>query len=210
MVIDKIVSEPSLVAVLEISDQARDQAHALLGLIDQQSDAPPSADTHAEIAKQQKHLLTSISHLRGLHRNACISARETKAQTAEARQEVDRLHLQLQNLYYEQRHLQGEITACESYDHKYQQLPLIPVDEFLSQHPEHAGHDDNELMVARIDHERTEREGLEQQRQELLKRKQKLIAENKRRKDDLANLDQDLEKFIDAAKPILELFEKAP
>lgn len=52
-------------------------------------------------------------------------------------------------------------------------------------------------MVARIDHERTEREALEQQRQELLKRKQKLIAENKRRKDDLANLDQDLEKFID-------------
>jgi THO complex subunit 5 len=51
---------------------------------------------------------------------------------------------------------------------------------------------------------------LEQQRQELLKRKQKLIADNKRRKDDLANLDKDLEKFIDAAKPILELFEKAP
>lgn len=54
-------------------------------------------------------------------------------------------------------------------------------------------------MVARIDHERTEREALEQQRQELLKRKQKLIAENKRRKDDLANLDQDLEKFIDVS-----------
>lgn len=52
-------------------------------------------------------------------------------------------------------------------------------------------------MVARIDHERAEREALEQQRQELLKRKQKLIAENKRRKDDLANLDKDLEKFID-------------
>lgn len=54
-------------------------------------------------------------------------------------------------------------------------------------------------MIARIDHERTEREGLEQQRQELLKRKQKLIAENKRRKDDLANLDQNLEKFIDVS-----------
>ena len=52
-------------------------------------------------------------------------------------------------------------------------------------------------MIARIDHERAERETLEQQRQELLKRKQKLIADNKRRKDDLANLDKDLEKFID-------------
>ena len=52
-------------------------------------------------------------------------------------------------------------------------------------------------MFARIDHERTVREGLENQRQELLKRKQKLIADNKRRKEDLANLDNDLEKFID-------------
>ncbi|KAG6066399.1 hypothetical protein E4U32_006092 [Claviceps aff. humidiphila group G2b] len=210
MSLDAIVSEPGLVAVLQISDQARDQAQALLRLTDEASDSSLSAETQAEIAKQQKHLFTSISHLRGLHRNACISARETKTQTAEARQEVDRLHLQLQNLYYEQRHLQGEIVACESYDHTYKQLPLISVDEFLAQHPDHAGDDENELMMARIEHEHAEREALEQQRQELLKRKQKLIAENKRRKDDLANLDHDLEKFIDAAKPILELFEKAP
>lgn len=38
---------------------------------------------------------------------------------------------------------------------------------------------------------------LEEQRQGLLKKKQGLIADNKKRKDDLANLDKDLEKFID-------------
>ncbi|KAM5356038.1 hypothetical protein ACJ41O_002684 [Fusarium nematophilum] len=211
MAIDKIVTEPSLVAVLQISDQARDQASSLVNLAERgYNEGPPSAEEQAEVSKQQKLLFTNISHLRGLHRSACLSARETKAETAEARQEVDRLHLQLQNLYYEQRHLQGEIAACESYDHKYQQLPLIPVEEFLAQHPEHHNNDENTLMVARIDHERAEREALEQQRQELLKRKQKLIADNKRRKDDLANLDNDLEKFIDAAKPIQKLFEKAP
>lgn len=85
-------------------------------------------------------------------------------------------------------------------------------------------------MVARIEDERAEREALEQQRQELLKRKQKLIADNKKRREDLANLDNDLEKFIDvgsqcillvstvhnsadtkmiqAAKPIQKTFEK--
>ncbi|KAJ4272078.1 hypothetical protein NW762_000788 [Fusarium torreyae] len=208
MAIDRLVTEPSLLAVLQISGQARDQASALLNLAEQAySEGPASAEAQAEIAKQQKLLFTSISHLRGLHRNACFSARETKAETAESRQEVDRLHLQLQNLYYEQRHLQGEITACESYEsaspyrliHKYQQLPLILKEEFLAQHPEHQDDDDNTLMVARIDHERAEREALEQQRQELLKRKQKLIADNKRRKDDLANLDNDLEKFIDVS-----------
>lgn len=67
-------------------------------------------------------------------------------------------------------------------------------------------------MIARINHEKSEREALEQQRQELLKRKQKLIADNKRRKDTLANLDQDLEKFIDVraahflySPPVLDL-----
>lgn len=54
-------------------------------------------------------------------------------------------------------------------------------------------------MVARIKHERAEREALELQRLELQKRKQKLIAENKKRRDDLANLDRDLEKFIDVS-----------
>lgn len=84
---------------------------------------------------------------------------------------------------------------CDS--HKYLSLPLIPVDEFLELFPEHRESNEHDLMIARINHEHAEREKLEQARQELLKRKQALIAENKKRKDDLANLDQDLEKFID-------------
>lgn len=118
MTVDKIVSDPNLAAVLHVSDQARDQAHGLLQLVAQAGDGGGArTENQVEIAKQQKRLLTSISHLRGLQRNASFAARDTKTQTAERRQEVDRLHLQLQNLYYEQRHLQGEIVACESYEY---------------------------------------------------------------------------------------------
>lgn len=119
--------------------------------------------------------------------------------------------------------------------HKYLSLPLIPVEQYLDLFPEHADQDEHELMISRINHEHAEREKLEQARQELLKRKQALIAENKKRKDDLANLDQDLERFVDvcslpyrkrrrkekerkrknanarilqAAKPIQKIFEK--
>jgi len=91
-----------------------------------------------------------------------------------------------------------ELTGLSS-RHTYQALPLIPVEEFLVLHPEHADDDENDLMVARINHERAEREKLEQQRLELQKRKQKLIAENKKRREDLANLDKDLETFIDVS-----------
>ena len=84
-----------------------------------------------------------------------------------------------------------------AYSHKYLQLPLISIEEFLQTHPEHAGDDEKSLMFARINHELSEREALESQRQVLLKKKQGLIADNKKRKDDLASLDKDLETFID-------------
>jgi THO complex subunit 5 len=122
MTIDTIVSDPSLTAVLQISGHAREQAAALLALLTQASEQETvSPEIQTEISKQQRLLFTNISHLRGLHRSAYFSARETKGQTAEARQAVDRLHLQLQNLYYEQGHLQVEIDACGSY--KYVSIP---------------------------------------------------------------------------------------
>ncbi|OKL56417.1 hypothetical protein UA08_08115 [Talaromyces atroroseus] len=212
MTVRDIVSESTLLPVLQISADAHSECQKLLALIDPNnagaSTVPLSQDTIAAVSRQQKILYSLLAQLRGLNRDAIFRVRETKQSTAEARQEIDRLHLQLQNLYYEQKHLIGEIAACESYDHKYLSLPLIPVEEFLELFPEHTDSDAHELMIARINHEHAEREKLEQARQELLKRKQALIAENKKRKDDLANLDQDLERFIDAAKPIQKIFEK--
>ncbi|KAI0022276.1 hypothetical protein F4780DRAFT_212442 [Xylariomycetidae sp. FL0641] len=273
MAVEGIVTDPNLETVLNASRDTRLQA---LSLVDHIAATGPlenaPTDAQLETSKQQKLLITNLAQLRGLHRAAYFSARQTKSLTSEARQEVDRLHLQLQNLYYEQRHLQGEISACESYEsvnpedpkqvqgvqdvsyqvqeipgvpkqgqdaqptttsidlikssyavtaaqiaqeliafqnsHSYQHLPLIPIEEFLALKPEHADDDENTLMIARIEHERTERETLEAKRMELLKRKQKLIADNKRRKDDLSNLDKELEKFIDSAKPITKLFDK--
>jgi Fms-interacting protein/Thoc5 len=255
MAVHDIVTDKSLLPVLQTSAVAHAECLTLLSLIEPSTLPLPSQDTIIAISKQQKLLFSLLAQLRGLNRDAILRIRETKQATAEARQEIDRLHLQLQNLYYEQRHLTGEIAACESYEsvslpqicnlpysrhadsllphsHKYLSLPLIPVEEFLAHHPEHQGSTPHELMIARINHEHAEREKLEQARQELLKRKQALIAENKKRKDHLANLDQDLERFIDvgillinsvvcyrnddmltetfikAAKPIQKIFEK--
>ncbi|KAB8268564.1 Fms-interacting protein-domain-containing protein [Aspergillus minisclerotigenes] len=210
MAVRDIVVDQSLLPVLNSSAVTREQCDKLLALLDPSGDSAPSNSQETVLAasREQKHLFALLARLRGLNREAILRVRETKQSTAEARQEIDRLHLQLQNLYYEQRHLTGEIAACESYDHKYLSLPLIPVEEFLTLFPEHRDSDAHELMIARINHEHAEREKLEQARQELLKRKQALIAENNKRKEDLASLDQDLERFIDAAKPIQKIFEK--
>jgi THO complex subunit 5 len=92
--------------------------------------------------------------------------------------------------------------------HKYTALPLIPEPEYLEIFPEKSELDEHGRMIERIAHEHGERSALEETRQGLLKRKNELIAENNRRKRDLENLDKDLERFIEAADPIVKTFEK--
>jgi THO complex subunit 5 len=112
-----IITDPKLAQVLHASRDTHEQALKLVDYIASNQTPETTTDDVASItSRQQKLLITNLAQLRGLHRAAHFGARQTKQETAEARQEVDRLHLQLQNLYYEQRHLQGEIAACESYE----------------------------------------------------------------------------------------------
>lgn len=113
MVADIPVTDPFLASVLETSRAARAHALQLAELIEQQK--REGSDSALQITRQHKVLVANIAQLRSLHRSACFAARDTKGATAEARQEVDKLHLQLQNLKYEQMHLRGEIEACESF-----------------------------------------------------------------------------------------------
>lgn len=67
-------------------------------------------------------------------------------------------------------------------------------------------------MIARLNNEKAVRENLEKQRKELLMKKQSLIAENKKRKEDLASLDEQLKKFsthpINLSPKIIELADQ--
>lgn len=62
-------------------------------------------------------------------------------------------------------------------------------------------------MIARINHEHVQRQALEEQRQGLLKKKQSLIAENKKKKDELDSLDKEVEKFLLGAATVQKIFD---
>lgn len=114
-----IVTDHYLCSVLDASTHTREQCMNLIELAEASAISASqvqSVEVQIELSKQQKLLNSYISQLRELNRNAITKVRNTKQTTAEARQEIDRLHLQLQNLYYEERHLRGEIAACESYE----------------------------------------------------------------------------------------------
>ena len=219
MDIDTIVTDPSLRSALAASAETKAYCFSLLSALSSQippQDSSPSQPyvlppfpKDSDSVRSKSSLHTSLSHLRGLNRHTIQQIRATKAETAAAKSELDTLHLQLQNLLYEQSHLLAEIGAAEGYDHSYTALPLIQVEDFLTLCPELIEQEatEHDIMIARIEHEKEEREKLEAQRQELLKKKQGLIKENQKRREDLASLDVDLERFIDAARPMQRIFE---
>lgn len=117
MAVDDLITDPTLQPLLRTSQATLAQTVSALAWLQEQSDNPQhSPDVKGDLAERQKILGAYLAKLRGLSRRAAFGARTTKQETAEARQEVDRLLLQLQNLYYEQRHLMGEIGACDGYE----------------------------------------------------------------------------------------------
>lgn len=118
MAIRDIVTDESLLPVLRTSAETWARCEELLAQLNPDSIPPGTSaqDLALAVSKQQKVLFAVLAQLRGQNREAIFRVRDTKQATAEARQEIDRLHLQLQNLYYEQKHLTGEIAACESYE----------------------------------------------------------------------------------------------
>lgn len=114
-----IVTDRTLLPVLQAAYDAKQQCLALLDYLDQnptEANTAASRDVALELSKQKKILYSHLARVRNMNRQAILGARQTKQQTAEARHEVDTLHLQLQNLYYEQRHLKSEIAACEDFE----------------------------------------------------------------------------------------------
>jgi THO complex subunit 5 len=93
------------------------------------------------------------------------------------------------------------------FSHKYQQLPMVPVDEFLSAHPEHAEASDHDLTIARIQDEHIARQALEEQRLALAKQKDVLVKETTAKKDELGKLDLEIEKWVAAQNDVRKIFD---
>ena len=207
MTTDEIITDPLLLTVLHSAAQARQQSLAILDLIDSFHASEQDTSQHQlSLSKQQKLLNAHLAQLRALNRKAILGVRSTKQETGEARSEIDSLHLQLQNLYYEQRHLRGEIAACEEYKHTYNDISMISAEEFVALHPEHADSGEHDLTVARIEDEHAQRKALEEQRQSLLRRKEALVKDMAGRREELGKLDAEMEKWLAGQQSVRKVF----
>ena len=210
MTATQLVTDPFLQFVLHYAAHARQQSLAILDVIASfHASSTPEVDNdqQLQLSRQQPLLTAYFAQLRGLNRKAILGARQTKQETAEARQEVDNLHLEPQNLYYEQRHLRSEIAACEDHEHPYEEIAMLPAEQYLALHPEHADSSEHELTEARIRDEHAQREALEAEKEALVKRKEGLVKETTAKKEELGKLDAEMEKWIAGEQAVRKFFE---
>lgn len=152
-------------------------------------------------------LFTILKKLNRLSHMRCKKSRE---RTQEAKQKVDGLHLQLQNLLYEVMHLKKEITKCLEFKSKDEEIELVPEDEFFQDAPKEISKpevtkvDSHQLMLARLEWELEQRKTLALQKEQFLKKKETLVKEIQTKKNFLDSLQPELANILKATQPVQE------
>ncbi|KAM0750199.1 hypothetical protein T439DRAFT_326152 [Meredithblackwellia eburnea MCA 4105] len=142
------------------------------------------------------------SHLRSNQQQA----KHAKQSVQQARLVMETAHIRLQNLKFEQGHLEREIRACLEYESEYQTLPLhsvqelqqLAADSLIDPLPE----DEHELMLLRLKFELQERIRFDEEKKQLGVEKQKLVKENEVKKNRLEDLEARLQEFVKSARAI--------
>lgn len=89
-----------------------------------------------EIDERRIQVLMLMLSLRRLSRVQKVRVRDARERTAEARQGVDGVTLQLQNLLYEVAHLKKEVRRCLDFQSADQEIDLVPLEQFYIEAPE--------------------------------------------------------------------------
>ncbi|XP_043924401.1 THO complex subunit 5 homolog isoform X1 [Protopterus annectens] len=164
----------------------------------------------AEIENRRIQSCSHFMTLKKLNRLAHIRLKKGRDQTHEAKQKVDALHLQLQNLLYEVMHLQKEITKCLEFKSKHEEIDLVSVDEFYREAPTTISKpnttkiDSHQQTLARLDWELEQRKRLALQYKESLANKDKILKEIEIKKEYLSSLQPRLQNIMQASLPVQE------
>ncbi|XP_072164006.1 THO complex subunit 5 homolog [Diadema setosum] len=145
--------------------------------------------------------LNRISHLR------CKKARDD---TQGAKQRVDTLHLQLQNLLYEVMHLQKEITKCLEFKSKDEDIELVDVETFYKEAPSSISkpnvtrNNEHKQQLARLDWELEQRKRLAEQYKMRQGNRDVVAKEIHKKQDYLESLLPRLTTILQSTVPVQE------
>lgn len=129
------------------------------------------------------------------NRELLSATRAIKGKSESFKRDLDAKQLIYTNLQYEKFHYQGEIAAVEAYESVYQNIPLIPEEEYQRLHP-NASNDEHSLTLDRLNFELSERKRLVVLNNELNTVKEKLEKINSIKQMEIKKMDADLDALI--------------
>lgn len=154
---------------------------------------------------QASLLFVTLKKLNRLEKFRTKTSRDTLHRV---KQQVDSLHLQLQNLLYEILHLKKEVTKCLQFKSKDEEIELVPIELFYKEAPATISRPDitlsdtHQLKLARLEWELKQRKQLAALCHELQAEKEKVSAEIQKKQTNLDNLAPMLKEVLNVAKPI--------
>ncbi|KAI2648599.1 hypothetical protein H4Q32_018743 [Labeo rohita] len=115
----------------------KDTCAALAKLMDEIQELKAGGEKvgSVEIEERRRQCSVHFITLKKLNRLAHMRLKKGRDQTHEAKQRVDVLHLQLQNLLYEVMHLQKEIGKCLEFKSQHEEIELVSEEEFFQEAP---------------------------------------------------------------------------
>uniref|UniRef100_A0A3B5MGE4 THO complex 5 n=1 Tax=Xiphophorus couchianus TaxID=32473 RepID=A0A3B5MGE4_9TELE len=164
----------------------------------------------AEVELRRMQGCIHFMNLKKLNRLAHMRLKRGRDQTHEAKQKVDVLHLQLQNLLYEVMHLQKEISKCLEFKSKHEEIDLVSEEEFFQDAPPEISrpsltkNDPHQLTLARLDWELEQRKRLAEKYEESQSTKEKIQKTIEVKKEHLISLQPGLNAIMQASLPVQE------
>jgi len=144
--------------------------------------------------------------LKQINRTLYVDNKNIKQVTQDEKAKMDKLNLELKNLDYERLHLKREIEKCSQLKTTYQNIDMIPLEEFLEVAPESLKNSDSphRQMINRLSYEFEERKRLSKAEKELIENKKKINEKLLIQKDKLNQIDEQLEQLIKNSFPLQE------
>ncbi|XP_029916812.1 THO complex subunit 5 homolog [Myripristis murdjan] len=167
-------------------------------------------DGCTEVEQRRMQSCIHFMNLKKLNRLAHMRLKRGRDQTHEAKQRVDVLHLQLQNLLYEVMHLQKEISKCLEFKSKHEEIDLVSEAEFYQEAPQDISRpqltkdDPHQLTLARLDWELEQRKRLAEKYRESQATKEKIQKSIEVKKEHLSSLQPGLNAIMQASLPVQE------
>ncbi|KAF9960151.1 hypothetical protein BGZ72_007838 [Mortierella alpina] len=151
-----------------------------------------------------------LTLLKVANRNALQHERNLRNDLTDQKLSVGKVDLGYQNIKYQRKYLLNEIARCHDMETFYQDVPLVPLEQFHQAAPEELRNatDERQLMINRLQFELEERKRFDAEKRRLLAVKVQLTKANKARKAQITKIENQLESYIESSQSIQDLFQE--